>query len=148
MRSAAAALLVTAGLAVSCSASPAIRPFFSDGCTLFPDGKVGDRRLWCDCCFAHDISYWRGGTEADRKQADEALRTCVFEKTGDPKLAAVMYEGVRFGGSPVFLNWYRWGYGWPYGRGYGPLTSPEREQAGQKLQEYFRANPGGYCARK
>ena len=132
----------------ACSVKPAIRSFYSDGCSLFPDGKMGDRRLWCDCCFAHDVAYWRGGTEAERKESDEALRSCVFEKTRDPKLAAVMYEGVRFGGSPVFLNWYRWGYGWPYGRGYAPLSDEERAQADARYGEYAAKNPGGYCARR
>jgi len=142
-------LLAPLALALlSCTAKPVIRPFYSDGCSLFPDGKLGDRKLWCDCCFAHDIAYWRGGTEEERKDADQALRACVFEKTRDPKLAAVMYEGVRLGGSPVFLNWYRWAYGWPYGRGYAPLTDAERAQADAKWAEYAAKNPGGYCGRK
>jgi hypothetical protein len=135
-------------LLLSCSARPSIGPFYSDGCTLFPDGKVGDRRLWCDCCFAHDIAYWRGGTEAERKVADEALRACVLARTGDAALASLMYEGVRLGGSPVFLNWYRWAYGWTFGRGYQPLSGNEAAQANEQLDRYFRAHPGGYCARK
>jgi hypothetical protein len=140
--------LAAATTLFACAGRPTIRPFYSDGCSLFPDGKVGDRRLWCDCCFAHDIAYWRGGTEEERKVADQALRSCVFEKTRDPKLAAVMYEGVRFGGSPVFLNWYRWGYGWSYGRGYAPLTGEERSQAEATLAEYVARNPAGYCGRQ
>jgi hypothetical protein len=135
-------------LLLSCSAKPVLRPFYSDGCSLFPDGKVGDRRLWCDCCFAHDVAYWIGGTEPVRKQADEALRECVLARTGDARLADVMYEGVRIGGSPVFPNWYRWGYGWPYGRRYEPLTEAEQAQASARLAEYYAAHPGGYCARE
>lgn len=142
------ALALSAAALLSCTASSAIRPFSSDGCSLWPDGELSDRRLWCDCCFAHDMAYWRGGIEAERKQADEALRACVAEKTHDPRMPAVMYEGVRLGGSPVFPAWYRWGYGWPYGRGYQPLTHQERAQSREKLREYFRGNPGGYCARK
>jgi hypothetical protein len=133
---------------LSCTARPAIRPFTSDGCTLFPDGTPGDHRLWCGCCFAHDIAYWRGGTEAERLRADQALRACVLEKTGDPRVATMMYDGVRLGGSAAFPNWYRWGYGWPWGRGYQPLTDRERAQSEERLREYFAANPGGYCARK
>ena len=59
-----------------------------------------------------------GGTKAERLKADEALRECIFKKTGDEKLAKVMYAGVRLGGSPYFYNWYRWGYGWDYDRKY------------------------------
>lgn len=142
------ALLLAAGTLASCSAKPGLRPFSSDGCTLFPDGTVEDRRLWCDCCFAHDIAYWRGGTEAEREKADEALRACVLARTGDPRLAAIMFDGVRLGGSPVFPNWYRWAYGWPYGRGYEALTDAEATEARRRLEEYRRAHPEGYCGRK
>jgi hypothetical protein len=135
-------------LILACAGNQAIRPFTSDGCTLYPDGKPGDPRLWCDCCFAHDITYWRGGTEAERLRADEALRACMLERTGDPRIATMMYEGVRLGGSPAFPDWYRWGYGWPYGRGYRPLSEPERAQSKERLAEYFRATPRGYCGRK
>ena len=135
-------------LLCACGGKQPLRPFYSDGCSLFPDGKVGDRRLWCDCCFQHDLAYWRGGTEEDRQRADQALRRCVFERTRDPRLAAVMYDGVRLGGSPVFPNWYRWAYGWPYGRTYEPLTGAEAAQASARLAEYYAKTPGGYCARQ
>lgn len=141
-------LSLSSAALLSCSGRQTIGPFYSDGCSLFPDGKLGDRRLWCDCCFAHDLAYWRGGTEPERVTADEALRSCVLEKTRDARLAAAMYEGVRVGGSPVFLNWYRWGYGWSYGRGYKELTDAEQVQARARLAEYYGKNPGGYCGRK
>ncbi|HSM91489.1 MAG TPA: hypothetical protein VLT47_01310 [Anaeromyxobacteraceae bacterium] len=140
-------LALALSVLAACGARTGIRPFYSDGCSLFPDGKVGDRRLWCDCCFTHDIAYWRGGTEAERQGADEALRRCVLERTRDARLAAVMYDGVRLGGSPVFPNWYRWAYGWPYGRGYAPLSAAERGQAAEALRAYYARQPGGYCAR-
>lgn len=139
---------VAALLLAACSSSKGIGPFFSDGCTLFPDGKLGDRRLWCDCCFAHDVAYWRGGSRAEREAADVALRRCVFERTKDPRLAAVMYDAVRLGGAPYFPNWYRWGYGWPWGRTYEPVTAAEAAQAAERLAEYYRDNPGGYCQRR
>ncbi len=132
----------------ACAARPALKPFYTDGCSLVPDGKPGDPRLWCECCFTHDIAYWRGGTEAERLAADEALRACVLHKTGDARLAGAMFEAVRLGGAPVFPNWYRWGYGWQYGRGYAPLTAGEAEQASTRLGEYRAAHPEGYCGRK
>jgi tyrosine-protein phosphatase SIW14 len=119
--------------------------FSTDGCSLFPDGEIRDRTKWCDCCLSHDIAYWQGGTEADRVKADETLRDCVLARTNDKVLAETMYLGVRAGGHPAFLTWYRWGYGWPYGRGYSPLSDVEKAQVRQLLEEYARKHPSGYC---
>lgn len=123
-----------------------LQDFTSDGCSLFPDGTISDREQWCECCFKHDIAYWRGGTEAERRRSDEELRTCVLERTGDKSLAETMYLGVRAGGHPVFPAWYRWAYGWPYGRGYRPLTIGEQALVRTKLADYEKAHPGGYCS--
>lgn len=147
MKRSSVAAAVAAVVLAACSGARSIRPFYSDGCSLFPDGTVGDRRLWCDCCFAHDIAYWRGGTQTEREAADVSLRKCVLARTSNPKLAAVMYDAVRLGGSPVFPNWYRWAYGWPYGRTYEPLTTAEAAQADKALAQYYAEHPGGYCAR-
>lgn len=122
-----------------------INPFTTDGCSLFPDGNLKDRTLWCDCCFIHDIAYWKGGTKDDRMRADVALKACVQKQTGDNALAEMMFLGVRAGGHPAFPTWYRWGYGWPYGRGYKALTKEEEIGASNRLDEYFRNVPNGYC---
>lgn len=122
-----------------------LKDFTSDGCSLFPDGTISDREKWCACCFKHDIAYWRGGTEAERRGADEELRSCVLERTGDKTLAETMYLGVRAGGHPVFPAWYRWAYGWSYGRGYQPLSAEDQELVRTKLAEYEKSNPVGYC---
>jgi hypothetical protein len=130
-------------------ASPSfLHDFTSDGCSLFPDGTLQDRDKWCECCFDHDIAYWQGGTKQDRKNADATLRQCVEERTGNKKLATVMYDAVRAGGHPVFPTWYRWGYGWQYGRGYKPLTDDELAQVHQKLEMYHTSHPKGYCSEK
>jgi hypothetical protein len=129
----------------SCVSAAAIRDFTSDGCSLFPDGNLEDRRLWCDCCFAHDISYWRGGTQEERDRADELLRECVRERTSSKSLADLMHESVRAGGHPAFPTWYRWGYGWKYGRGYLALSEQERKQSREKLDAYYEEHPLGYC---
>lgn len=123
----------------------ALAAFSSDGCSLFPDGTIKQRNQWCVCCQEHDIAYWQGGTAEQRQQADETLRACVVERTGDEKLAEAMYLGVRGGGHPVFPTWYRWGYGWPYGRGYEPLTTPELEQVQTRLKTYRLEHPLGFC---
>jgi protein tyrosine phosphatase (PTP) superfamily phosphohydrolase (DUF442 family) len=122
-----------------------IRPFTSDGCSLFPDGTIRDRTKWCDCCLSHDIAYWQGGTADERKKADEALRDCVRERTKDKALAETMYLGVRAGGHPAFPSWYRWGYGGNYGKGYTSLSDEEKQQVRKLLDEYRQKHPTGYC---
>lgn len=133
-----------------CSAAGAadLKDFTSDGCSLFPDGTLADRGKWCECCLRHDIVYWHGGTEQERRMADEDLRTCVFERTGDKTLAETMYVGVRVGGHPAFPTWYRWGYGWKYGRGYKPLTGQEQQLVREKQADYVRTHPAGYCGER
>jgi hypothetical protein len=59
-----------------------------------------------------------------------------------------MYLGVRSGGHPVFPTWYRWGYGWTYGRGYKPLTGEEQKRVSKKLEEYTGKHPAGYCGER
>jgi hypothetical protein len=133
-------------LAVACSdESDRLQPFSSDGCSLFPDRSLITTAQWCSCCFEHDVAYWRGGTAADREAADLTLRECITTKTGNQRLASIMYEGVRFGGSPYFYNWYRWGYGWEYDRKYQPLSRSEIELADALLDTYMQTYQGGFC---
>jgi hypothetical protein len=122
-----------------------LKPFTSDGCTLFPDGSLLEPQQWCDCCFEHDLAYWRGGSMQEREAADQRLRDCVQEKTGDAVLARSMYEGVRFGGSPYFYNWYRWGYGWSYERKYQALTAKEARLANRLEKQYFASPDAKTC---
>ena len=110
--------------------------FTSDGCSLFIDGTFEKPELWKECCLKHDIAYWQGGTKEQREQADLAFKKCVEKKTGDSTLAQLMYEAVRAGGEPYFPTWYRWGYGWPMGRGYKALTKEEKILVHQKLSKY------------
>jgi len=141
-----AAAVLLAIAAAGCSTPSALKDFTTDGCSLFPDGELrGDRKLWCDCCLRHDMTYWRGGTQDERLAADRTLRDCVRAKSGDRKLAALMYRGVRLGGHPAFPTWYRWGYGWAYGRGYEPLTAAEQQEAQQRMDRYLREHGTRYC---
>jgi len=117
-----------------------LRPFKSDGCSLFPDRASLLGGDWCECCFQHDLSYWRGGSTVEREIADRTLKECVVSKTGNISLARLMYQGVRQGGSPYFYTWYRWGYGWDFGRGYDPVTEVEEQQIEMRLKEYYE-NP-------
>ncbi|MDD2848233.1 MAG: hypothetical protein PHP95_07225 [Desulfuromonadaceae bacterium] len=130
------------------SHSASLAPFTSDGCSLFPDGTSKDRDRWCDCCQAHDFAYWQGGSDDERQQADALLRACVLTRTGDNVLAETMYLGTRAGGHPAFPIWYRWGYGWPYGRGYKRLSGREKLQVQEMLSAYAQRHPAGYCVEK
>ncbi|MEO0616579.1 MAG: hypothetical protein AAFY69_10655 [Pseudomonadota bacterium] len=129
----------------SCRSEPDLKPFTSDGCSLFPDRSIISAEDWCSCCFEHDIAYWRGGTKAEREAADAALRDCVTAKTGDRAFGRLMYDGVRVGGSPYFLTWYRWGYGWPFARKYQALTDAETAQSERLLADYRASNPEPVC---
>jgi len=109
-----------------------LKPFMSDGCSSFPDGTIEHNTLWLDCCVEHDKAYWAGGTCKDREIADKALKECVAT-VGEPQIAEIMLAGVRVGGSPYFPTRFRWGYGWPYLRGYKGLTGAEKQEVEKKI---------------
>jgi len=134
------------GCAANSTTTPGeIEPFTTDGCSLFPDHALIGTSDWCRCCVVHDLAYWRGGTKEDRLQADQDLRACVEQATGNQGLAALMYGGVRTGGGPYFYTPYRWAYGWPYGRGYVPLSAAEDVLANAQEQKYRVLNPTLAC---
>ena len=85
--------------------------FTTDGCTLSPDCT------WQSCCVEHDKTYWCGGSAEDRARADRKLRDCIAA-SGGPRVAPIMYGGVRVFGSPWLPAYWRWGYGWRWPRGY------------------------------
>ena len=110
-----------------------LKPFTTDGCSVFPDGTVKQQSLWVNCCIRHDLAYWKGGNNEDRQVADQALSSCVAE-VGEPAIAQIMLAGVRVGGSPYFPTWYRWGYGWSYPRGYQSLSGEEKQQVRERIR--------------
>ena len=112
-----------------------LKPFVTDGCSLFPDGTCREKTKWRECCVAHDGAYWQGGSREERRKADRQLERCVREKTGGKGLGRIMHGAVRVFGSPVFPTWYRWGYGWPYGRLYRPLNPDELRQVRRRLRQ-------------
>lgn len=128
------ALLAT----TACAAPAAIAPFTSDGCSEFPNGLPQHKTLWLACCVQHDKTYWQGGTHQERWQADAALQQCVAA-VGQPDIARLMLAGVRVGGSPYWPTRYRWGYGWPWPRGYAALSPGERAQAQAAMADYENA---------
>ncbi|MEN8135936.1 MAG: FAD-binding oxidoreductase [Thermodesulfobacteriota bacterium] len=129
-----AVVLLAAGL----GHTDELQPFVSDGCSVFPDGTPGQKDLWRSCCVDHDLAYWQGGTRRQRMAADKALQECIAE-VGVPKVAALMKVGVWFGGSPYLPFPFRWGFGWPYLRGYRVLTSSEQLMVEKSLAAVFGA---------
>jgi hypothetical protein len=121
------AVLFCVLLLCQCAHKKELRAFTTDGCSFLPERSFSGDVDWRDCCVEHDFAYWKGGTEAERLAADERFRECLLKKTGDPKFAKLVFNGVRIGGAPYYPNWYRWGYGWTYLRPAGPFT--EEEQA-------------------
>lgn len=113
-----------------------LKPFTTDGCSAFPNGNIQHQSLWINCCIRHDLAYWKGGTYAERLAADKSLKSCVAQ-VGEPEIASLMLAGVRTGGSPYFPTPFRWGYGWPYPRAYGPLSKEEKQEVKHQL-DYFK----------
>ena len=83
-----------------------VRPpdFNSDGCSGWPDGD------YRECCEAHDLDYYFGGTPADRKASDKRLYKCVRDK-GHKVNAVLMLIGVRVGAVRWLPTPFRWGFG-------------------------------------
>jgi len=106
-----------------------ILPFTSDGCSMFPDGE------WKHCCFAHDATYWVGGTQVERYEADLLIKKCIAQ-SGHPVIARIMYRGIRVGGRPSTGRSYRWGYGWSYPIGYRKLNFEQLQSAQNMWQAY------------
>lgn len=120
-------------LFISCTLSAEeLQPFTTDGCSVFPDGTYNQQSLWLNCCIRHDLAYWKGGTYQQRLRADESLEECV-SSIGKPDIARLMLAGVRVGGSPYYPTFFRWGYGWPYLRGYRELSETEKQAVIKKL---------------
>ncbi len=112
-----------------------LQSFSTDGCSKFPDGYPGSNPTqWRNCCIAHDIAYWQGGTAEQRKTADANLDKCVTS-TGANIIGSAMYYGVRFGGiAGLPMSWH-WGYGWIINRGYNPLSESEQAQVNKLVTE-------------
>jgi hypothetical protein len=119
-------LLVYFLVITGCIQTYELKPFVSDGCSMFPDGTLSENELWLECCVEHDKAYWKGGTREKRMDADKKLRDCV-ESLGEPYIAELMLQGVRAGGTPYLPTEFRWGYGWSWPRGYKELTEEELE---------------------
>lgn len=114
---------------------PALAPFTSDYCTVVRERDAGGAD-WSHCCVRHDLAYWAGGTADERAAADAAMRACRLAADKSEGNAKVMWLGVRSFGHPAWPVSWRWGYGWPYGRGYDPLTAEERVEVARRTAAF------------
>lgn len=118
-----------------------IKPFKTDGCSLWMDGPPLYPNLWRHCCVAHDLAYWQGGTKKQRTMSDNAIQACVLKAADSKGMANYMHGMIRWGGSPYWMNYYRWGYGWDYWEGFihprGYKTPSIKEQI--KINELMPA---------
>lgn len=105
-------------------ANSTLKPFYTDGCTLFLDGTNKNNKLWLHCCEEHDMRYWVGGSEADRDKTDLRLKTCVQEVAGET-WAKLIYAGVRTGHFSPIKNKTHWSWGWNQKRKDSELNSSE-----------------------
>ncbi len=101
-----------------------LKPFFTDGCTLFLDGTNKHPNLWVHCCKEHDMRYWFGGSEADRDKTDLRLKACVQDVAGET-WAALIYAGVKTGHLSPIKNKTHWSWGWKQERNNIKLNSSE-----------------------
>lgn len=86
-----------------------LKPFSTDYCTKYPEGTRAQPELWKHCCLEHDLYFWAGGLQADRRVVDLQLRSCV-EATGALNHARLIYAAVTVGGSsPVRFKTKQWG---------------------------------------
>lgn len=89
---------------------PPEKPFKSDGCSMWLD-SWNTVDLY-PACFFHDLKYWCGrpGEEAERLIADAELMIDVA-RAGAPKMAEIMFHGVRVGGHEALNTAFSWGFG-------------------------------------
>ncbi len=121
-----------------------LRPFRTDGCSHYPEGTVADPIQWKTCCVDHDRAYWAGGDAAERRAADARLKQCIKGSDGGRSRAHMMWLGVRMGGTPRFPSRFRWGFGWPYYRGYKSISPQEQaaiDEMNQVIDNSAAANP-------
>ena len=101
-----------------------LKPFFTDGCTMFIDGPRDQPELWRNCCVEHDLRFWFGGSAEDREVTDLRLKSCV-EKVAGAYWANLIYYGVKTGQLSSIKSKTHWNWGWKQKREYGPLSAEE-----------------------
>lgn len=120
---------ITALLFIFCNQLSAgnLSPYKGEKCVELTNLTPEHQQLWLDCCGAHDLSYWHGGSYKEQLTADRTLKQCVAV-VGDTSIIVSMLKKVKVGGSPYLPTEYRWGYGWSNFRGFDDLTEAELKE--------------------
>ncbi len=101
------------------------KPFATDFCTMYKEGSVNRPDAWKHCCVEHDLYFWAGGSQKDKKKTDLRLKSCV-EKSGYPGQARLIYTAVTIGGaSPFHIKDKQWGNAWDNRPRYLSLSEEE-----------------------
>ena len=128
-------LVIFIALISSQAHSTQLSSFETDYCTGFSEGPSAKKpRLWADCCLAHDMRYWFGGTKKQRKRADVILRQCVKRKSNQ-HWANLMYLGVTIGHASPIKHKHAWGWGWNDGVKFRNLTPQEWKLVARSLHQ-------------
>lgn len=115
----------------------ALKPFVTDYCTLYVEGTRAQPNLWRHCCEEHDLYFWSGGSEEDKKNADLGLKSCVA-KTGATTQSVLIYTAVVLGGhSPIHIKAKEWGNAWEGRPRYLTLTESETAQAIEHIESNY-----------
>ena len=101
-----------------------LKPFETDGCTMFVEGPNRDPKLWKHCCVEHDLRYWFGGSSSEMDATDLRLKSCVEKVAGD-YWATLIYKGVRAGHYSPIKNKYAWSWAWSVKREDKSLNADE-----------------------
>lgn len=90
---------------------PPAMVFSSDGCTMWPDKSDG-KDIY-PACFIHDLKYWAGypNEDVERLAADAELMLDVARIRQSTKMAELMFQGVRVGGTGALKLGFSWGFG-------------------------------------
>ena len=110
-----------------------LKPFYTDGCTMFVDGTSDQPNLWRNCCVEHDLRYWFGGSKKEMDETDLRLKSCV-EKVAGAYWAKIIYMGVRTGHHSPVKNKTQWNWGWKEKREYAALSLLEASYVKEQLK--------------
>ena len=89
------------------------KPFVYDGCTFFVDSFFTSD--FTQSCLRHDMAYWRGGTDEERKVADTKLKAEIQKEGLFGNIVAYpAYLAVRLFGDSFLTRSVNahWGFGW------------------------------------
>ena len=130
-------LLVLTFFSVSLASASQLKPFKTDYCTNYPEGRRSEPDLWKHCCLIHDMNFWAGGSKQDRYNSDWDLRRCV-EETGAYHQARLIYYAVRAGSySPIKYPDKKWNNGWRERPDFQALTHGDIEAIENELSSGY-----------